>query len=100
MSLNLLSPLHHVLLWKRFRTGSISFPFRQPTAVLTNPQPIPPSVKEILTAYATKGDGDRDVLLAILHAKAAEDQVRSPSHIAFPCHRMHAQAWMDSASPQ
>lgn len=40
-------------------------------------QALPPSVKEILTAYAAKGtDGDKQVLLAILQAKAAEDQVR------------------------
>jgi len=38
-------------------------------------QPIPPSVREILTAYAAKcNEVDREVLLAILQAKAAEDQ--------------------------
>ena len=46
-------------------------------------QPIPPSVREILTAYTTKGtEADREVLLAILQAKAAEDQV-SPNHNVF-----------------
>ncbi|EAU93430.2 hypothetical protein CC1G_04409 [Coprinopsis cinerea okayama7 len=34
----------------------------------------PPSLREILTAYRTKGDGDRDMLLAMLNAKTAEDQ--------------------------
>ncbi|KAF8971510.1 hypothetical protein BDZ97DRAFT_1786875 [Flammula alnicola] len=37
-------------------------------------QPPPPSLREILTAYSTKGDGDRDMLLAMLNAKTAEDQ--------------------------
>lgn len=35
----------------------------------------PPSLREILAAYRAKGDGDRDMLLAMLNAKAAEDQV-------------------------
>ncbi|TFK41334.1 hypothetical protein BDQ12DRAFT_733633 [Crucibulum laeve] len=34
----------------------------------------PPSLREILGAYRAKGDGDRDMLLAMLNAKAAEDQ--------------------------
>ncbi|TFK20142.1 hypothetical protein FA15DRAFT_689247 [Coprinopsis marcescibilis] len=34
----------------------------------------PPSLREILTAYRTKGDGDRDMLLAMLKAKTSEDQ--------------------------
>ncbi|KDR84816.1 hypothetical protein GALMADRAFT_233206 [Galerina marginata CBS 339.88] len=34
----------------------------------------PPSLREILSAYRTKGDGDRDMLLAMLNAKTAEDQ--------------------------
>ncbi|EPS99092.1 hypothetical protein FOMPIDRAFT_1060924 [Fomitopsis schrenkii] len=34
----------------------------------------PPSLREILDAYRTKGDGDRDMLIAMLNAKAAEDQ--------------------------
>jgi hypothetical protein len=44
-------------------------------AWLIHPQPTPPSLREILTAYRTKGDGDRDMLLAMLNAKTAEDQV-------------------------
>ncbi|KAI0786087.1 hypothetical protein C8Q75DRAFT_774032 [Abortiporus biennis] len=34
----------------------------------------PPSLREILNAYRSKGDGDRDMLLAMLNAKSAEDQ--------------------------
>ncbi|KIK71332.1 hypothetical protein GYMLUDRAFT_52430 [Collybiopsis luxurians FD-317 M1] len=34
----------------------------------------PPSLREILTAYRSKGDGDRDLLLAMLNAKSAEDR--------------------------
>ncbi|RDB29079.1 hypothetical protein Hypma_015228 [Hypsizygus marmoreus] len=34
----------------------------------------PPSLREILGAYRSKGDGDRDMLLAMLNAKTAEDQ--------------------------
>ncbi|EDR16050.1 uncharacterized protein LACBIDRAFT_301745 [Laccaria bicolor S238N-H82] len=34
----------------------------------------PPTLREILGAYRSKGDGDRDMLLAMLNAKAAEDQ--------------------------
>ncbi|KAJ3490515.1 hypothetical protein NLI96_g1394 [Meripilus lineatus] len=37
-------------------------------------QPPPPSLREILGAYRAKGDGDRDMLLAMLNAKSAEDQ--------------------------
>ncbi|KAI3621803.1 hypothetical protein WG66_015562 [Moniliophthora roreri] len=36
--------------------------------------PPPPTLREILSAYRTKGDGDREMLLAMLNAKAAEDQ--------------------------
>ena len=35
----------------------------------------PPTVREILAAYRAKGDGDREMLLAMLQAKSAEDQV-------------------------
>ncbi|KIO21726.1 hypothetical protein M407DRAFT_80048, partial [Tulasnella calospora MUT 4182] len=35
----------------------------------------PPNLTEILAAYAQKGDGDREMLLGILKAKSAEDQV-------------------------
>jgi len=34
----------------------------------------PPSLRDILGAYNTKGDGDRDMLIALLNAKSAEDQ--------------------------
>ncbi|KAF5374854.1 hypothetical protein D9758_000072 [Tetrapyrgos nigripes] len=37
-------------------------------------QPPPPTLREILVAYRAKGDGDRDMLLAMLNAKTAEDQ--------------------------
>ncbi|THH09873.1 hypothetical protein EW145_g1707 [Phellinidium pouzarii] len=37
-------------------------------------QPPPPSLREILAAYKHKGDGDREMLLAMLNAKSAEDQ--------------------------
>ena len=39
-------------------------------------QPPPPSLREILAAYKQRGDGDREMLLAMLNAKSAEDQVR------------------------
>lgn len=44
--------------------------------VLSGLQPSPPTLRDILGAYRAKGDGDRDMLLAMLNAKAAEDQVR------------------------
>ncbi|KAI0961223.1 hypothetical protein AcV7_000378 [Taiwanofungus camphoratus] len=34
----------------------------------------PPSLRDILDAYKAKGDGDRDMLVAMLNAKSAEDQ--------------------------
>lgn len=34
----------------------------------------PPSVREILSAYNSKGEGDREMLIALLNAKSAEDQ--------------------------
>ncbi|KAH7914511.1 hypothetical protein BJ138DRAFT_1143894 [Hygrophoropsis aurantiaca] len=34
----------------------------------------PPTLREILGAYKSKGDGDRDLLLAMLKAKTSEDQ--------------------------
>ncbi|KAJ7042586.1 hypothetical protein C8F04DRAFT_1390555 [Mycena alexandri] len=37
-------------------------------------QPPPPSLRDILGAYKSNGDGDRDMLLAMLNAKTAEDQ--------------------------
>ncbi|QRW07083.1 hypothetical protein RhiLY_06082 [Ceratobasidium sp. AG-Ba] len=36
-------------------------------------QPPPPTLREILAAYASKGQGDRDMLIALLNAKAAEE---------------------------
>ncbi|KAH9922014.1 uncharacterized protein BXZ73DRAFT_79807 [Epithele typhae] len=42
-------------------------------------QPPPPTLREILEAYKARGDGDRDMLLAMLNAKSAEDQ-RLASH--------------------
>ncbi len=39
-------------------------------------QPPPPSLRDILAAYKANGDGDREMLLTMLNAKAAEDQVR------------------------
>jgi hypothetical protein len=42
-----------------------------------------PSLREVLAAYRLKGDGDREMLLAVLNAKAAEDQVSiNPSFYA------------------
>jgi hypothetical protein len=38
----------------------------------------PPTLRDILGAYKARGDGDRDMLIAMLNAKSAEDQVRSP----------------------
>jgi hypothetical protein len=35
----------------------------------------PPSLRDILAAYKSRGDGDRDMLIAMLNAKSAEDQV-------------------------
>ncbi|TBU34964.1 hypothetical protein BD309DRAFT_862949 [Dichomitus squalens] len=37
-------------------------------------QPPPPTLREILEAYKAKGDGDREMLLAMLNAKSSEDQ--------------------------
>ncbi|KAG8715914.1 hypothetical protein FRC11_012981 [Ceratobasidium sp. 423] len=34
----------------------------------------PPSLREILSAYNSKGEGDREMLIALLNAKSAEDQ--------------------------
>ncbi|KAF5377443.1 hypothetical protein D9615_005151 [Tricholomella constricta] len=44
------------------------------TAFSVIEQAPPPTLREILTAYRAKGDGDRDMLLAMLNAKTAEDQ--------------------------
>jgi hypothetical protein len=37
-------------------------------------QTAPPALREILSAYNAKGEGDRDMLVALLNAKSAEDQ--------------------------
>lgn len=37
-------------------------------------QPSPPSLRELLEAYSVKGNGDRELLLAMLSAKSSEDQ--------------------------
>ena len=42
---------------------------------LIHAQMPPPSLREVLGAYNLKGDGDRDMLIAMLNAKSAEDQV-------------------------
>ncbi|CUA69812.1 hypothetical protein RSOLAG22IIIB_04064 [Rhizoctonia solani] len=57
-------------------------PPRSPTETTSSPdaamaalnQPPPPSLREILAAYSSKGDGDREMLIALLRAKAAEDE--------------------------
>lgn len=50
-------------------------------ALHTFDQPPAPSLREVLGAYRLKGDGDREMLLAILNAKAAEDQVCTSSSV-------------------
>jgi hypothetical protein len=44
-------------------------------ALTLRPQTPPPSLREVLGAYKSRGDGDRDMLIAMLNAKSAEDQV-------------------------
>ena len=39
---------------------------------------------EILAAYTAKGDGDRDMLFALLNAKTAEDNVSRSSATCLP----------------
>ncbi|KAI0823062.1 hypothetical protein BC628DRAFT_1316781 [Trametes gibbosa] len=39
-----------------------------------NRSPPPPTLREILEAYKARGDGDREMLLAMLNAKSSEDQ--------------------------
>ncbi|KAG9125054.1 hypothetical protein FRC07_009144 [Ceratobasidium sp. 392] len=36
-------------------------------------QPTPPTLRDILSAYASRGQGDREMLIALLNAKAAEE---------------------------
>ena len=52
------------------------FLFRFIKLITTLPfKPPPPTLREILGAYRSRGDGDREMLMAMLHAKSAEDQV-------------------------
>ncbi|KAG8754122.1 hypothetical protein FRC11_006853 [Ceratobasidium sp. 423] len=44
-----------------------------PEAVLAALNQTPPTLREILAAYSAKGEGDREMLIALLQAKAAED---------------------------
>ncbi|KAB5587901.1 hypothetical protein CTheo_8657 [Ceratobasidium theobromae] len=37
-------------------------------------QPSPPTLREVLSAYASQEKGDREMLIALLKAKAAEDE--------------------------
>ncbi|RXW16588.1 hypothetical protein EST38_g9262 [Candolleomyces aberdarensis] len=57
----------------RFSSDDLRHVLASAHAVLD--QAPPPSLREILSAYRAKGDGDRDMLLAMLNAKTAEDQV-------------------------
>lgn len=41
----------------------------------------PPTLREVLGAYNSRGDGDRDMLIAMLNAKSAEDQVSVPAQL-------------------
>lgn len=41
----------------------------------TTPPTAPPSLREILDAFSSNGSGDRELLLAILGAKRAEEEV-------------------------
>jgi hypothetical protein len=57
------------------RTGELLFRAFNSDMALIHPQMPPPSLREVLGAYNLKGDGDRDMLIAMLNAKSAEDQV-------------------------
>lgn len=50
-------------------------------------QPPPPSLREILEAYKARGDGDREMLLAMLNAKSSEDQVSPFAVRSVPVHK-------------
>lgn len=50
-------------------------------------QPPPPSLREILEAYKARGDGDREMLLAMLNAKSSEDQVSPHAVRSVPVHK-------------
>jgi hypothetical protein len=47
-------------------------------------QPGPPSLRELLEAYSQKGNGDRELLLAMLNAKSSEDQVSRLESLPLP----------------
>ncbi|KAE9410739.1 hypothetical protein BT96DRAFT_870483 [Gymnopus androsaceus JB14] len=49
-------------------------------ALRTLDQPPPPTLHDILQAYRTKGDGDRELLLAMLNAKRSEDSRLAESY--------------------
>jgi len=60
-------------------------------------QPPPPSLREILAAYRSRGDGDREMLLALLNAKTAEDQ-RLSSIVSL--HRAMLEIYQSSSPPE
>lgn len=71
------------ILWANTRRGS-KMPHPQHSQLLHTAvddllrllqQPAPPSLRELLEAYSQKGNGDRELLLAMLAAKSSEDQV-------------------------
>ena len=64
----------------------VNIPLSIPRPLHLRFQAPPPSLREILGAYRSKGDGDRDLLIAMLNAKSAEDQVgASPRQSLAPC---------------
>ncbi|KAF8887963.1 hypothetical protein CPB84DRAFT_1749612 [Gymnopilus junonius] len=75
--MNSVSPHHHphhnsALSMQRRPPDDLGRLFSSAHSILE--QPPPPTLREILSAYRAKGDGDRDMLLAMLNAKTAEDQ--------------------------
>ncbi|KAI0050688.1 hypothetical protein FA95DRAFT_1555410 [Auriscalpium vulgare] len=61
--------------WQVLDQVSLRAPLRASVPLLTRAaQPPPPSLREILGAYRSRGDGDREMLMAMLNAKSAEDQ--------------------------
>jgi hypothetical protein len=65
LTLHIISSVRYALILVLFARFRVLFFLQSP----------PPTLRELLSAYRTKGDGDRDLLLAILNAKTAEDQV-------------------------
>ena len=53
------------------------YPGPPPPFANLSPQRPPPTMNDILGAYRAKGDGDREMLLALLNAKTAEENVRA-----------------------